>query len=431
MQKKILSLFACIALFFGTVFGSVGCSTNANANKNLGPFSIIYTGAYSNGTVEVYNYNIRTGERLAPITSGDKIAIDSIIEVVLTAESGCVTPVLRVNGVRLATAFDNWYVTIKSNIRIAAGFTEENTHEFGGYTPISTLSCTTSAQRKRSCQICGEEEIETTAVAMGHKMSTWGAIDQPKCGVSGLEVRYCENSNCGHSETREVAALQHQMGSWSHGDSESWGVVTAASCGVQGLERRERFCGRQGCGHREEQTRVIPALTHAWAENWQETTPAKCTVGGIETRWCLNGCGQTQTQPTAAIGHQMSAWGDYTITQAPTCHVPGSQKRERSCQNTDCTHKEEQTETISTFHEWDDNWAITTPATCRANGVRTRVCTRGCGATETDQISMLEHQWSEWTVHSLPSGTEDDYVPGEERRYCSICGGYDSRRYDV
>lgn len=43
--------------------------------------------------------------------------------------------------------------------------------------------------------------------------------------------------------------------------------------------------------------------THAWGE-WTVTTPATCEAEGVETRTCE--CGESETRPVAALGHEWS-----------------------------------------------------------------------------------------------------------------------------
>ena len=42
---------------------------------------------------------------------------------------------------------------------------------------------------------------------------------------------------------------------------------------------------------------------HVWGE-WAETTAPTCTEAGVETRTCGR-CGETETRPVAALGHDL------------------------------------------------------------------------------------------------------------------------------
>ena len=66
-------------------------------------------------------------------------------------------------------------------------------------------------------------------------------------------------------------------------------------------------------------------------------------------------------------------------------------------------------------HTWGE-WTVTTPATCSATGVETRVCEE-CGETETRETAIDEnaHAWGEWTVTVPATETED----GVATRVCA------------
>lgn len=71
-------------------------------------------------------------------------------------------------------------------------------------------------------------------------------------------------------------------------------------------------------------------------------------------------------------------------------------------------------------HAFGD-WEETTPATCTADGVKTRTC--ACGETETQTIPATGHSFGEWTVTTPATCTVD----GVESRTCSACGETETR----
>jgi len=73
-------------------------------------------------------------------------------------------------------------------------------------------------------------------------------------------------------------------------------------------------------------------------------------------------------------------------------------------------------------HSWGD-WQVTTPATCDAAGVETRICKEDASHTETSPIEKLTgaqcetehtHTWGEWTV-TTPATCD---AAGVETRTC-------------
>lgn len=68
-------------------------------------------------------------------------------------------------------------------------------------------------------------------------------------------------------------------------------------------------------------------------------------------------------------------------------------------------------------HTWDEG-KVTTPATCKDEGVKTYTCT-GCGETKTEAIAKLnEHTWDAGKV-TKEATTEAE---GEKTYTCTVCG---------
>jgi hypothetical protein len=65
-------------------------------------------------------------------------------------------------------------------------------------------------------------------------------------------------------------------------------------------------------------------------------------------------------------------------------------------------------------HIWGA-WTVTTPATCTAQGLETRVCARNESHTETRAIAALGHSWGSWSVITQPTATQN----GMEARTCA------------
>ena len=118
---------------------------------------------------------------------------------------------------------------------------------------------------------------------------------------------------------------------------------------------------------------LLVGMTSATAEKhkheWHERgrVDATCTEEGRISYYCS--CGKTKTEPIPALGHK-----------------------------------------------WDGG-AVTTAATCAANGIKTFTCTR-CGATKTEQLPTLEHEWGKWQrgVDPTCEGKGKDYS------VCANCG---------
>ena len=106
-------------------------------------------------------------------------------------------------------------------------------------------------------------------------------------------------------------------------------------------------------------------------------------------------------------------FGDWTVTTPATCTADGAKTRSCACGETE-------TRTIpATGHTFGD-WTVTTPATCTADGVETRSC--ACGETETRTIPATGHTFGDWTVTTPATCTAD----GVETRSCA-CGETETR----
>lgn len=112
-------------------------------------------------------------------------------------------------------------------------------------------------------------------------------------------------------------------------------------------------------------TVTISCTEHAWDEGVK--TDATCTEAGKIVYTCTK-CGETKEETVAAKGH---AYGDWTVTKAPTCTEKGEETR--ICAN-DATHVETR-EVAAAGHRW-------TQWTKGDDGKLHRECTV-CGAKET------------------------------------------------
>ncbi|MBQ6292855.1 MAG: hypothetical protein IJK77_03145, partial [Lachnospiraceae bacterium] len=119
------------------------------------------------------------------------------------------------------------------------------------------------------------------------------------------------------------------------------------------------------------------ALGHNWGE-WTVTTPATCTTAGEKTRECSR-CHETETEPVAALGHNMTA---YAAVEAK-CEEDGNSaywycdrcQKYFSDENGENEIKEGSWVIEALGHNWGE-WTVTTPATCTTAGEKTRECGR-------------------------------------------------------
>ena len=157
---------------------------------------------------------------------------------------------------------------------------------------------------------------------------------------------------------------------------------TPATCTESGLSQKIscRICGRV----QQEQT-VLPALGH----DLETTTTATCTEPGTTTTACRReGCGYSETEDTAALGHD---WGEPETVSA-TCTEGGLVKKT-------CKRDPSHVETVTSGplgHDWEEDFTVDVPPTCETDGSKSRHCTRCDEKTDVTVVPAPGHD-SSWT----------------------------------
>ena len=184
------------------------------------------------------------------------------------------------------------------------------------------------------------------------------------------------------------------------------------TCGAQGYD--EYTC-KNNPDHTYKDNFVAPTGQHTYGE-WTTVKEATCTTAGQKQRTCKV-CNHVDTQEIPALDHDFH--GTETVTKAPTCAETGT----KTVQCTRCTEVETQTIPIdSNAHNYQDDWTVTTPATCTTEGVETRYCHNDHSHSETRPTAKDS---SNHTGHGTyidgyvaPTCTKDGYT-GDTR--CDGC----------
>ena len=164
----------------------------------------------------------------------------------------------------------------------------------------------------------------------------------------------------------------------------SWDTVeeTPATCTETGLTQG-KTC--KICGNVIEERKEIPALGH----DLETTTTATCTEPGTTTTACRReGCGYSETEDTAALGHD---WGEPETISA-TCTTPGEVKY--TCKR-DTSHTKIETH-AALGHDWEEDFTVDVEPTCETAGSKSRHCTRCDEKTDVTVIPAPGHD-SSWT----------------------------------
>ena len=163
----------------------------------------------------------------------------------------------------------------------------------------------------------------------------------------------------------------------------SWDTVeeTPATCTKTGLTKGVtcKICGRV-----IEERKEIPALGH----DLKVVNTATCTEPGTTTTACRReGCGYSETEDTAALGHD---WGEPETVSA-TCTEGGLVKK---TWKRDPSH----VETVTSGplgHDWEEDFTVDVQPTCETDGSKSRHCTRCDEKTDVTVIPAPGHD-SSW-----------------------------------
>ena len=283
-----------------------------------------------------------------------------------------------------------YVVAHEAHIMSEASILRQPTRDTEGWTTID-------------CTICGTGMGGPIMPALGHNGNNLPAgytvITPATCTEDGMATYTTTFKGEVKTVTGVVIpALGHTPSSgWKTSDARHW-----------------HFCTR--C-----RAQLDPA-SHEWDEG-TVTIPAACEDEGVMTYTCTV-CERTRTESISANGH---AWGEWTVTIAPTETATG--EAIRVCGN-DATHIETKVLPVLggdggdvTDPEW--TYEVTLEPGCTTEGEGTYTYTDGTSLTVT--IPATGHAWGAWIVAYEPSYT----AQGAEIRTCASCGATETRAIAV
>lgn len=314
----------------------------------------------------------------------------------------------------------------------------QHVHTFGDWQVKKPATCEKTGLEERFCTDtdCNKKEIRKIP-ALGHDLKE-EIVKEPTCGAAGSKEITC--SRCDYKDTKEIPAT----GNHAYGD---WVIVKEATCTEDGL--KTRHCQNDDCN--EVESEVIPATGHTFGD-WKVTTPATCETEGQEERTCES-CKETETRVIKALGHEFV---DYTYNNDATCEKDGTETAKCTrCDKTDtriaegtklghelkeeiltnptcetagskkitcsrCDY-EEIVEIPAIGHKWNDG-EVTTAPTCTTEGVKTFTCQNDPSHTRTEAVPALGHDLKE-TIIKAPTCTET----GSKKVACTRCDYEDSQ----
>ena len=261
-----------------------------------------------------------------------------------------------------------------------------------GHTPGAEATCTTD----QVCTVCGAK----LASATGHSFGEWYTTKEPTEAEKGEKRRDC--ANCDEYETTPIAALAH-----SH---DNWDTITIKAveptCTTTGLTEGKKC---SGCGEILVDQKVVPATGHTMG-SWKQTQAPTCTVAGTEKRECSE-CDHEETRSVAATGHSHKA-----VVTAPTCTEKGYTSHTCHCGD---SYVDSYVNALGhRFGEWYETKAPTESA----QGEKRRDCAN-CDEYETAPIAALAHSHDNWDTITLKAVAPTCTTTGlTEGKKCSGCG---------
>jgi len=175
-----------------------------------------------------------------------------------------------------------------------------------------------------------------------------------------------------------------------------------ATCAAEGYTG-DKVCTE--CGEIREAGKAIDKKAHSFG-NWTLTQAPTCKDKGVETRTCSS-CKGTETRPVNTVDH---SWNNGVVTTQPSCGVDGI--KTFTCTICSATR----TEAVAAIsHSWDSG-AVTKAPGCENEGIKTFTC-NNCKATKTENIKATGHSWDNGTVTKAP-GCE---TKGTKTFTCSKC----------
>ncbi|MBO7196367.1 MAG: hypothetical protein J6V80_03440 [Clostridia bacterium] len=237
-----------------------------------------------------------------------------------------------------------------------------HTCSFGEWTVVTEATCTAAGSKERVCS-CGEKESEAIP-ATGHNWKD-ATCQTPKNCSNCFAI---EGSTTSHSYTESIASPD--------------ALKSAASCTSAAVYYKSCTCGKVSTSDAETFTSGT-ASAHNYVQI--SSTEADCENAATETYAC--DCGNEYTDTIgSALGHNTNG---ATPVKEPVSGSSCEFVLTYTCTTAGCGKKVEG-ERISN-HNYIAS--ITTPATCKNDGVKTLACSCGDSYTETILKNSTGHNW--------------------------------------
>ncbi len=260
---------------------------------------------------------------------------------------------------------------------------------------VTEPTCTAQGFTTFTCTKCGNNYISEYTPKKEHDFGEWIVAQEPTCKAAGSKYREC--SACGtKSASEKIEMLPHTY-------EQS---VTQSTCTAQGFTTF--ICTKCGNNYISEYT---PKKEHAFGE-WIVTQEPTCKAAGSKYKEC-SACGtKSASEKIEMLPHTY----EQSVTQS-TCTAQGFTMF--TC--TKCGNSYQTNYTALAAHTYERK-SVTEP-TCTAQGFTTFTCTK-CGSSyQTDYTALAAHTYERKSV-TQPTCTTQGYTT----YCCALCG--DSYRSD-
>ena len=82
-------------------------------------------------------------------------------------------------------------------------------HTFGDWVITKNATCVAEGSKKRTCTVCGVEEVETIPATGVHTYGEWKVTKQATCTADGTKTKTC--TGCGATQSQVIAKLGHSF----------------------------------------------------------------------------------------------------------------------------------------------------------------------------------------------------------------------------
>ena len=83
------------------------------------------------------------------------------------------------------------------------------THTYGDWIITKSPTCIAEGSKKRTCTVCGVEEVETIPATGVHTYGEWKVTKQATCTADGTKTKTC--TGCGATQSQVIAKLGHSF----------------------------------------------------------------------------------------------------------------------------------------------------------------------------------------------------------------------------